>query len=139
MSDAPQKSPLTLFFWVIWFSILSGLFVLQFLLGGGPEAAGNPSLLVAFQVGALVLAAVSLFVRFRVIPRIENMAKKLPVMIIGLAIAEAIGIIGIVIIPVEQATVRLFLLSLSIICIVLSAPVYVLHRKGSSPFRDGSA
>lgn len=134
MSDKPNPSPPILVFWLVWVAILKGLLLMQFLLGGGTGLDDNHGLLVAFQVGGLIAAALSLVVRFLVIPRLQETAHKLPAMIIGLAFAEVIGIIGIVAIPTNQEAVRLFLLSLSIICIVVSAPIYVLKRKSSSPF-----
>lgn len=134
MSDKPNQLSSILVFWLIWVATLKGLTFLQALFGGGTGLGDNHGLLVAFQVGGLLAAALSLVVRFLVIPRLQETAHKLPAMIIGLAFAEAVGIIGIVVVPTNQEAVRLFLLSLSIICIVVSAPIYVLKRKSSSPF-----
>lgn len=124
-------------FWVIWSAILSGLLIMQFFAGGGiPTGGGQGKEPAIYQVISLGIAAASLFVRFVIIPRLKGLEKKLPAMIVGLALAEGIGIIGMFAIPHQHASTRLFMLGTAIVCIVLSAPVYAKFPGGGSPFRN---
>jgi hypothetical protein len=139
MSQSPdgQPPPQPLVFWIIWFAILSGLLVMQTFAGGGISSGSDQGEgPVLFQTLALVAAAVSLFVRFAVIPRLDGLQKKLPAMIIGLALAEGIGILGMFAVPHQYGATRLFMLGLSIVCVVISAPVYAKFPGGGSPFRN---
>jgi hypothetical protein len=132
-SQAPQPA----IFWIIWFAILSGLFVMQSFAGGGipsgPDQGEAPAL---FQTLALAAAAASLFVRFVIIPKLKDLEKKLPAMIVGLALGEGIGIIGMFAVPHQYGATRLFMLGISIACVVLSAPFYARSRVGGGPFRN---
>ncbi len=127
------KPPAVLVFWIIWFAILQGLVLIQFLVGGGipkGEDLGNPPSLFVAIAGGLALAA--LVVRFVVIPKIKSVAKMLPAMIIGLALAEAVGLVGMFLIGREFPTTRLSLFVLSLSCIVSLAPIYAKPRREDS-------
>ena len=137
MSRSQQAPAPPVVFWVIWFAILSGLMFMQFFLGGAnPAGAGPEKEPVIWQVIALGAATAALIIRFIIIPRLEGLEKKLPLMIIGLALSEGIGIIGILVVPHEHSSTRLFMLGTAIVCIVLSAPVYAKLSGGGSPFRN---
>lgn len=123
--SAPQQAPQVLVFWVLWFSILSGLIIIQFLIAGGmPSGVDQGEAPVLFQVLALALGLQAMVIRFAVIPRLGSLEKKLPAMIIGLAMSEGIGIIGAFGVGKEFGSTKLFMLVISVGCIVLSAPVY---------------
>lgn len=141
MSQPSHSPPVPLVFWVIWAAILSGLIIMQFFMGGGIPAGGNrggePVIYQAIALGiALGIAAAALAVRFIVIPRVSGLDRKLPLMIVGLALSESIGIIGIFVIRQEHSSTRLFMLGTAIVCIVLSAPVYARLAPSGSPFRN---
>lgn len=121
----PLKPPALLVFWILWFAILQGLVVIQFFVGGGipkGEDLGSPPALFVAIAGGLALGA--LVVRFVVIPKIRSVPNKLPAMIIGLALAEAVGLVGIFLIGREFPTTRLSLFVLAVCCIVSLAPIY---------------
>jgi hypothetical protein len=77
-----------------------------------------------FLVIAGGLALASLAIRFTVIPKIETVAKLLPAMVIGLALSEAVGFVGIFLVGKEFPTTRLGLFILALCCIASLAPVY---------------
>ncbi len=121
----PPAPPTFLIFWIIWFAILQGLVLIQFFVGGGiPKGAdqGDPPALFLGIAGALALAALA--IRFTVIPKIKTMSKLLPAMIIGLALSEAVGFVGIFLVGKEFPTTRLSLFVLALCCIASLAPVY---------------
>jgi hypothetical protein len=137
MNPSQQAPAQPVVFWIIWFAILSGLMIIQFILGGGiPAVSSQEKEPVIWQVVALGAATVALVIRFIIIPRLEGLEKKLPAMIIGLAVSEGVGIIGIFVVPHEHSSTRLFMLGTAIVCIVLSAPVYAKPSGGGSPFRN---
>ncbi|MEY3894984.1 MAG: hypothetical protein RLZZ214_503 [Verrucomicrobiota bacterium] len=129
------KPPTIIVFWIIWFAILQGLVMIQFFVGGGiPEGPdqGNPPVWVLAAAGALALAALA--IRFTVIPKIQSLPKKLPLMIVGLALSEAIGLLGMFLVGKEFPTTRLSLLVLAVCCIVSLAPVYAKERPANGRF-----
>lgn len=134
--DKPQSAQVIVF-WIIWFAILSGLLMIQsFAAGGMPSGVDQGKAPVLFQVLALALAAIAMAVRFVVIPKLDTLEKKLPAMIVGLALSEAIGILGAFVVSSDFGATRLFMLAVSIICIVVSAPIYARNSSGGSPFRN---
>ena len=131
----PQKPPVTLVFWIIWFAILNGLLMTQFLAGGGiPKGSdeGSPPVLFLVLAGGLALAALA--VRYVLIPQIKLVPRKLTAMIVGLALSEAIGMIGMFVVGKEfPATQQLFFVA-AIGCIVSFAPVYAKPREENGRF-----
>lgn len=123
--DNHSKPPQAIVFWVIWFAILQGLIILQFFIGGGISKGsdqGAPPVWVLALAGGMALGALG--IRFRVIPRITAVAQKLPMMIVGLALSEGIGLLGMFAVGEEfPATQRVFF-GLAICCIICFAPRY---------------
>jgi peptidoglycan/LPS O-acetylase OafA/YrhL len=121
----PPAPPTFVVFWIIWFAILQGLVLIQFFVGGGiPKGAdqGDPPAVILMIAGGLALAALA--VRFTVIPKIKTLSKLLVAMVIGLALSEAVGFVGIFLVGKEFPTTRLSLFVLALCCIVSHAPVY---------------
>lgn len=111
--------------WVIWFSILNGLFILMFFAAGGIPKGSNESAGPAGIIGiAALLAVVSVGIRFLLIPAIRDPVKLFSVMIIGLALAESIGILGMFAVGKEFPQTRLALFFTSVSAVVTYAPVY---------------
>jgi hypothetical protein len=132
--QSPSQPLQSLVFWIIWFSILAGLILIQVLAGGGiPSGADAVEVSLAFKVIPVALATASLAVRFLVIPRLPGLQAKLPAMIIGLALAEGAGILGAFIIDKQAGATRLTVFLMAIVCIVLSAPVYASARTPQDP------
>jgi hypothetical protein len=122
--DSP-KPPTALVFWIIWFAILQGFLIIQFMVGGGiPKGSdqGNPPPLFLLLATGLALAVI--VIRFKLIPRIDSVPKKLQAMIVGLALSEAIGMLGMFAVGKEFPATRQALFVTAIACIVSFAPVY---------------
>ncbi|MES2661447.1 MAG: hypothetical protein V4689_22705 [Verrucomicrobiota bacterium] len=135
--DSQQDSPKVpaLVFWIIWFAILNGLVMIQFLVGGGipkGEDQGNPPVL--FLAIAAGLALVALAIRFVLIPQIESVPKKLPAMVIGLALSEGIGFLGMFAVGKEFPATQQTLFVTAIACIACLAPVYAKPRAENGRF-----
>lgn len=131
-----QRPPTVIVFWTIWFAIFNGLFILKFFAAGGiPEGKnqGEAPLLLVAVAGGLALA--SMVIRFLVIPRMDSLVKLMPAMVIGLAFAESVGILGMFAIGKEFPETRLALFVTSVSAVAVFAPFYaqvLLDREKSN-------
>ena len=110
-SNEQPAPPAAIVFWVIWFAIFNGLFILLFFVGGGiPKGQNEGDAPLALIAVAGALASVSMVIRFIVIPKLNAIEKLLPAMIIGLALAESVGIVGIFVIGKEFRPISVVLM-----------------------------
>ena len=136
----PQKSstPNIAVFWIIWFAIMNGLFIMLFLVAGGiPKGTnqGPPPTWIVGACGALVVFAIA--IRFLVIPKIKQLSQLLPAMIVGLALAEAVGIFAIFLLGKEFPETRMTLFLTSAFTVLIYAPSYAsnLAKGAANPKR----
>ena len=93
--DAQRNHNQLLIWWAIWGSLLFGLVNIYVLLGRAPAkapvAGENP------LTGLIGLAPlfVSIIIRWLVLPRLSGVRQALPMFVIGIALAESCGILGI--------------------------------------------
>lgn len=132
MKQSPNP-PTTFVFWIIWFAIFNGLFFLQFFAAGGiPKGENEGDAPLAFVAIAGALALTSMVIRFLVIPKLDTVEKLLPAMIVGLVLAESVGIVGMFLIGKEFPETRLALFVTSVSAVAAFAPIYshsLLARK----------
>ena len=92
--DAQRHKGQLMVFWIIWASILAGLIIIYLFLGRGPVkpvvAADLP-----VNLAGIVPLFISIVVRWLVLPRCHELMRAFPVFIVGLALAEACGLMGI--------------------------------------------
>lgn len=121
-----SPTPNAIVFWAIWFAIFNGLFILLFFAAGGvPEgknAGEAPPALIGISALLVVLAVA---IRFLMIPKIKDPVKLLPAMIIGLSLAEGVGIIGMFAVGKEFPETRIALFVTSVSAVIAFAPVYL--------------
>lgn len=130
-----QQPPIQITAWIIWFAILNGLVIIQFFIGGGFPTGINNGEPPALQKFLPALPAfLALVVRFLVIPRISTPEKKLPVMIVGLALAEGTGLLGIFLVDKAYGSTQLTFFVLSILAILAMAPVYLKMNPDHNPY-----
>ena len=93
--DAQRNRARLLVWWIIWAGVLCGLAGIYLLLGRAPAkapvAGENP------LTGLIGLAPlfVSIIIRWLVLPRFSDLARAFPMFIVGLALAESCGLLGI--------------------------------------------
>ncbi|HVT74039.1 MAG TPA: hypothetical protein VHD61_12965 [Lacunisphaera sp.] len=94
LPERDRTRVLLLAWWIIWAGILAGLVAIYLVLGRGPKPAAAPgqSLSGLVGLGPLFLSVIT---RWLVLPRFRDPIRALPVFIAGLAMAEACGILGI--------------------------------------------
>jgi hypothetical protein len=130
-----QQPPIQITAWIIWFATLNGLVMIQFFIGGGFPSGINentPPALLRYLPAAPAFFA--LVIRFLIIPRIPTPPKRLPAMIIGIALAEATGILGIFLLDKSHGSTQLTFFTLSLLAILALAPVYLKNQPDPNPF-----
>ncbi len=123
----PQKTstPNVAIFWAIWFAIMNGLFILLFFAAGGIPKGTNQGTPPTWIVGACAaLVVIAIAIRFLVIPRIKQLSQLLPAMIVGLAFAEAVGILAMFVLGKEFPQTRMTLFMTSAFTVLVYAPSY---------------
>lgn len=99
--------------------------MIQLFIGGGIPSGSNlrePPLLPL--IIASILTVLSIAIRFILIPKATELVKLLPLMIIGLALAEGVGFMGLFLLTKDFPETQLIIFATSVICIILYAPVY---------------
>lgn len=127
-SSNASAPPVPVVFWVLWFALIMGLGMVTFVVGGGipkGEDPGPAPLIVWVPAGAAFL---SLVWRFLLLPRAKSLQAKLPLMIVGLALAEGCGMISLFVIARTHPATSLNLLVAAFVCMLLYAPVYASQR-----------
>ena len=91
--QTPPQLPVPVW-WILWTGITGGLVLVYVLLGhtAAPVVAELPAFLPYFIATPLLLSCV---VRWLVLPRLTSRLKAFPIFIIGLALAEGSGMLGI--------------------------------------------
>jgi len=92
-----QVPPKPVVFWILWIAILSGLPMIYLVMGQSSTQTSSPS--SSFPLGlvaGLPPLVFSIVARWAILPRIDNPAKALSAFIVGMALAEGCGIIGII-------------------------------------------
>jgi hypothetical protein len=126
--DPSKNSPpaQAILFWIVWFAILSGLVVMQVFLGGGVPTGRNapdaPMPVIVWVCVAEVMAAA--LIRWLVLPRFAELPRKFVWMVVGLALAEGAGILGMFLLPRDQPETRLVIFLLSFFGVLQFVPLY---------------
>lgn len=122
-----KNNPQQIVPWIIWFSFLSGVFMIYSFLGTHkmpPEEIDLLNVLIVF-----VPFTLSMVIRWVVLPRSTSYHQAFPMMIVGMALAEATLFIGIFF--VSDLEVIAFILS--IIGIATFIPFYMKKFFSQSP------
>lgn len=112
--------PKRLVLWILWFAITSGLCLIYFIIGHGAEVISSKSNAVLRFVPMAPLA-LSVLVRFFLLPKIKSLSKVLPLYIVGLSMAEGSGIIAIFLLPHGDATSYL---TTALIVLLMYVPLF---------------
>ncbi|MFO1451838.1 MAG: hypothetical protein U1F61_26985 [Opitutaceae bacterium] len=93
-SSSSQASPL-LVWWIIWFAISAGLVAISVTIEVRPAPPGNDAL--KYLPLAPLMAAT--LVRWLVLPRFTRRARAFPLFVVGVALAEGSGLLGLFLVP----------------------------------------
>lgn len=143
MGDPAKEAHMqqAIMFWVVWFSILSGLFIIAAVGGntapqGGTGIPPKPEAWSVMSILGLALAGMGVLCRILVVSRVEAIQAKFTAMIVGLALCEACGLIGIFVVDYQLPRERILLFWVAAISVLISAPIYTVMKPKSSPFRE---
>jgi len=127
--EAARLKAQLLVFWIMWGSILTGLVLLYAFLGQGPVKPAVAADLPVNLAG-LVPLFVSIIIRSLLLPRSSNIGRVLPFYIVGLALAETCGLLGIFV----GGPYRESLFVLGVLGVTSYVPIFIkrlLEPKGS--------
>ena len=129
-----HKQTQLLVLWVIWASLFTSIIIYQLVLGHGvPSGENAPNAGVHFAVVlAIGQIAVASLVRWRFIPRAMNPKQLLVLVIIGLALSEAVEFYGLFLVAADQPGTKLSLWVLSLLCALQFIPIYAKAEDRSS-------
>jgi hypothetical protein len=87
--------------WVLWLAFQGGIFFIYHFVGKGIARPAAPAESAIWLLG-FVPIAISAFVRWAVLPRIESATAALPMFIVGIAMAEVACFLGLFIFPAHR-------------------------------------
>jgi hypothetical protein len=93
--DAQRARAQLMVWWIIWAGILFGLVAIYLALGRGPVKPLAPGESPLVGLAGLPALFISIIIRWLVLPRMNSLTQALPLFVIGLALAEACGLLGI--------------------------------------------
>jgi len=128
-NQTPQQSP-ALVVWVIWGSLIAGLFVMQNILGAGltlnfEESPEGGELNVVFLAPIGILLLLSSAARWGIIPKLDTIEQMLPVILIGSALAEGSAILGMIFYADSHPALQVILFAVSLVGILQFVPIYL--------------
>lgn len=123
-NSQPQPQPPIIVWWFIWSFILGMFFTVVGLFDtvGIGQVFAVPALLILVPILCLV---VCFLIRFLVFPRIENPTVQFQAFIFGIALAEACGILTLLLIP---QSFKILLIAGSIVGIICYVPRFLFKR-----------
>jgi hypothetical protein len=135
MSSTNQISGKVIVLWVLWVALCTSIVVYQVSLGGGilhgsnasPQGVHFPMPLVLIQI------AVASLIRWVIIPRVSEPHRLLVLLIVGLALSEAVGFYGIFLVSRDMPETKMAIFYLSLISALQFAPIYAGSIRISKP------
>jgi len=113
-------NPKRLVLWILWFAITVGLCMVYLLLGRNSVVVADKGNEVLRFV-PLVPLALSVAVRFLLLPKFKSLTKVLPIYIVGLSMAEGSGIIAMFLLPHSDA-VNYF--TTAVVVLIMYVPLF---------------
>jgi len=125
-NDRVDSKAQALVMWVIWFAILQGAFVFQWLLSKEVTDQGDLSEPMALWLWALCLIPIvfATLIRWLVIPQLFQPQQKLVAMILGLSFSEAPVFCSLFLMRPEYPNNQIVVLIVAICSIIQFAPSY---------------
>ncbi|MCH6259117.1 hypothetical protein MLD52_21350 [Puniceicoccaceae bacterium K14] len=120
-----KSKPQPLIFWGLWFAILQGMIVLQFILVGGlpsGENAPNPPML--FYIVAILSITLSFINRFILMPKARSKQRLFVHMVIGVALIDLAHVFQLFLIGNDYPQMQFDILCLVAVAIISYTPLY---------------
>lgn len=112
--------------WIIWFAVLQGAFVFQWVLGEGIPQGENAAESMAAWLWVLCFVPIVLatLVRWLLIPKLRVAQAQMVAMIVGLSLAEAPIFFSLFLIAPDYPQNQIAVLMVAIVAIIQFAPSY---------------
>lgn len=94
-ASGQRDGPPLKIWWIVWFAILTSLCVIYFALGRTQPLPTKPSANPFVDLAGLIPLFISIVIRWLVMPRYNELRRAFPMFVVGIALAEACGILGI--------------------------------------------
>lgn len=126
--------------WIIWFSMLQSVFVIQWILGKGLPGGENveqPMALWLWLICFLPLSEAT-WLRWVRIPKLKSPQSQLTAMIVGLALSEAAVFFSLFLIGPDYPQNQIAVLMVAVVSLIQLAPSYATpgyRHEGSVPSR----
>ncbi len=121
-----SSNPPALIWWIVWTAILAGVVVVYAVAGEGKapthDAFAGP--LRAIPLGPVIVASL---IRWLVLPRFTEGRRAFPIFVVGMALAEGGGILGMFLLP----TLRTEFCVLGVMGVAQFVPVFIEKYKNS--------
>jgi len=126
MQKFDEKKGHALIMWIIWFAVLQGAFVFQWVLGKGIPQGENAAEPMAASLWLLCFGPILLatLVRWLVIPKMKQAQPQLVAMILGLSLAEAPIFFSLFLVGPEYPQNQIAVLMVAVVAIIQFAPSY---------------
>lgn len=123
-SPRPDTHPIVL--WMIWAALTGSVCIYQFALGHGIPLGQNQGPMSLGMPESISIAnlSVAFFIRWVLIPRARERKQLLVLMILGLALSEAVEFYGLFLVPASQPETKLLFWILALLSCLQFAPLY---------------
>lgn len=112
--------------WILWFAMLQGVFVIQWILGQGIPGGENIEEPMAAWLWLICFAPILLAtgIRWGIIPKLKLAQQQLVAMLIGLSLSEAPVFFSLFLIGPDYPQHQLAVLMLAVVSMIQFAPSY---------------
>ena len=112
--------------WIIWFAMLQGVFVIQWVLGRGIPGGENIEAPMAAWLWLLCFAPilVATVIRWKIIPQLKLPQQQLVAMVIGLSLSEAPVFFSLFLIGPDYPQNQIAVLMVAVVSLIQFAPSY---------------
>lgn len=136
MNQSNRQNPKAIMLWTIWFSLVGAIVYYQFKFGGGWLSGKDTGLAVPLPVssvtiGSLVAAAV---IRWLFIPRTKDIRRLLILMVVGLALSEAVAFYSIFLFGRDLPETKMEFFILSLLSAFQFIPIYAKDPVAGAKF-----
>jgi len=124
MASAAKQQAIVM--WILWFAMLQGVFIIQWVLGKGIPGGDNIEAPMAAWLWVLCFAPilVATGIRWGVIPKLKLPQQQIVAMIVGLSLSEAPVFFSLFLVGPDYPQNQLAVLMVAVVSLIQFAPSY---------------
>ncbi|PXA03788.1 hypothetical protein DDZ13_10910 [Coraliomargarita sinensis] len=130
-TDLKKEQPVPVV-WIIWFAILQGALVIQWVIGEGIPEGENAAESMDAWLWLIVFIPIilAIAIRWLIIPKLDKLEAKMTAMIAGLALAEAPIMLSLFLMLPDYPQNQIAVLMVGVVAIFQFAPFYAKRNAG---------